>query len=104
MTDSRVIRLAQSDQTALPGVTGADTPDRREVVRCRKGCEWTGRGACHCSACHQTFTGLTAFDKHRAGVGDGPCRTPDSIGLVHNDIRHMWQFPGNGEERSYGDR
>jgi len=26
---------------------------------------WGGHGTCHCAKCHRTFTGLTAFDKHR---------------------------------------
>ncbi|WP_435406221.1 FDXHR family putative zinc-binding protein [Mycolicibacterium phlei] len=29
--------------------------------------EWSGTLTMHCSGCHRTFTGLTAFDKHRTG-------------------------------------
>lgn len=38
-----------------------------QVNRCG-GCEntWTALGACHCSVCHRTFVGLSAFDAHRA--------------------------------------
>lgn len=28
---------------------------------------WGGTSTCHCSGCHETFTGLTAFDQHRTG-------------------------------------
>lgn len=28
---------------------------------------WSGANTCHCSVCHITFSGYTAFDKHRAG-------------------------------------
>ena len=28
---------------------------------------WTGLQSCHCGACHRTFTGVYAFDIHRAG-------------------------------------
>ena len=28
---------------------------------------WGGLKTAHCAACHETFTGLTAFDKHRTG-------------------------------------
>lgn len=28
---------------------------------------WGGLLTAHCGGCHQTFTGITAFDKHRVG-------------------------------------
>lgn len=31
------------------------------------GSAWGGALTAHCSNCHKTFSGLTAFDKHRAG-------------------------------------
>lgn len=35
-------------------------------IRCpRCGGSWTGLAACHCSVCHQSFTGVSAFDRHR---------------------------------------
>jgi hypothetical protein len=46
---------------------------------------WTGLTACHCSACHRTFTGIKAFDMHRAGSharGTRHCVDPVSVGLV----------------------
>ncbi|WP_439332433.1 FDXHR family putative zinc-binding protein [Saccharopolyspora antimicrobica] len=40
---------------------------------------WTGVSRCHCSGCHQTFSGVTAFDKHR---NRSKCREPSKLGLV----------------------
>jgi hypothetical protein len=39
----------------------------------------------HCSACHQTFTALKGFDRHRAGSHTGStrhCQDPAAVGLV----------------------
>jgi hypothetical protein len=38
------------------------------AIECN-GCEcwWTGLRAAHCSACHETFAGVGAFDLHRRG-------------------------------------
>jgi hypothetical protein len=35
---------------------------------------WTGLGAAHCSSCHQTFTGVSAFELHRSGSHAGGTR------------------------------
>ena len=46
---------------------------------------WTGLTSCHCGACHRTFTGLRAFDMHRAGShakGTRHCVDPAAVGLV----------------------
>jgi hypothetical protein len=47
------------------------------LIQC-SGCDngWTGTSACHCCACHRTFTGITAFDIHRTG---GECSDPTGI-------------------------
>ena len=34
----------------------------------------TGLGAAHCSSCHQTFTGVGAFEMHRSGSHAGGAR------------------------------
>lgn len=41
--------------------------------------EWGGMNTCHCSGCHTTFTGITAFDAHRRG---GQCIPAESAGLT----------------------
>lgn len=66
---------------------------------------WGGSRTCHCSAegCHQTFTGLQAFEAHRTGshsTGKRHCLIPASIGLVQADDRPYpcWTTPeGAGE-------
>ena len=59
---------------------------------------WTGLRACHCSGCHRTFTGLTAFDMHREGdhaKGTRHCVNPASVGLVPaNRPWQGWGQPG----------
>jgi len=63
-----------------------------EWVTCG-GCDsrWTGLGVCHCSACHRTFTSISAFDQHRSGshaLGARHCLDPGSVGLVPVTKRH----------------
>ena len=65
---------------------------------CKCGATWTGLRPEHCPACHQTFTGTTAGDKHRVGdhnVSRGPdrrrCLSVDEMtdaGMVRNDKGH----------------
>ena len=47
---------------------------------------WAGANTAHCTACHLTFTGLTAFDKHRTGSHSDRrgrfCLAPEVVGLV----------------------
>lgn len=59
----------------------------QQSASCR-GCSarWTGTAACHCGACHHTFTGVSAFDAHRRR---GECLPPDAAGLVLNE-RGRW--------------
>jgi len=40
---------------------------------------WAGANTCHCPACHETFSGVVTFDKHRSR---GRCLDPRQIGLV----------------------
>jgi len=73
---------------------------------------WGGYNTAHCCGCHETFTGITAFDAHRTGshteTGEsivdkgrteprGPrrCITPESVGLVDAGRAYpCWGFPG----------
>jgi hypothetical protein len=49
-------------------------------------------------ACHETFTGITAFDKHRAGShgwGKRHCVSPEAAGLVAAGRAYpCWALPG----------
>ena len=55
----------------------------RSAIACGR-CDrwWTGRNEAHCSACHETFTCIGAFDWHRR---NGQCRKPPDVGLVVAD-------------------
>ncbi len=44
--------------------------------------EWTGKTRCHCAACHNTFGGLTSFDKHRRSY---KCLNPEDLDLHLNE-------------------
>ena len=46
---------------------------------------WGGLKTAHCTACHETFTTVSTFDKHRAGShasGTRHCLPPAEVGLV----------------------
>ena len=52
---------------------------------CQCGARWGGLKTCHCAACHQSFTVLSAFDKHRRGSHPDStrhCVDPASVGLI----------------------
>lgn len=61
------------------------------------GKSWGGLKPEHCMACHETFSGTAAGDKHRRG--EYPNRTCSTEGLVFNDKRQLWQLPGTWPER-----
>jgi hypothetical protein len=55
---------------------------------------WTGMVMCHCAGCHNTFSSLGLFDRHRRG---GRCREPGSCVLgkdatpaMRQDARGVW--------------
>ncbi len=56
---------------------------------CGKDCpDLTGyRSRAHCAVCHNTFTGVWAFDQHRVG---GQCKLPGKL-INRNGI---WGNPG----------
>lgn len=70
------------------------------LITC-SGCDatWTALGAAHCAGCHQTFSGLTLFDRHRSIVGEhGRCYIPAVLvgrsGAPLCEFRDgMWRFP-----------
>lgn len=79
----------------------AAKPGMTTCVRCRK--SWGGLKTAHCTACHETFTVVSAFDKHRAGShahSTRHCVAPESVGLV--DAGRMypcWGFASDGDDR-----
>ena len=55
------------------------SPDPRASC---SGCSarWAGLAPAHCTACHETFGGVTGFDRHRrAGNGRGRCLHPTEV-------------------------
>ena len=49
------------------------------------GARWAGLNTNHCTSCHNTFTGIAAFDKHRTGKHDNDtrhCLNPATVGLI----------------------
>lgn len=70
---------------------------------CHCGATWTGYRIEHCTACHETFTGTTAGDKHRTGqhhLSTGPdrrrCLTVEEMrekGMAQN-ARGQWTNGG----------
>lgn len=49
---------------------------------------WGGYATAHCHSCRNVFTGISAFDQHRAGShakGTRHCVDPASVGLVPTD-------------------
>ena len=84
------------------------------IITCG-GCDttWTALNAAHCSACHQTFSGVHLFDRHRRPTGEhGNCGHPgdlrDRTGAPVCEFRDgMWHYPEmtNDEKRArFGDR
>lgn len=76
--------------------TGKPATRIRDSFGCTKCPErWTGRTTAHCSACHRTFTGPSAFDAHRTGShanNTRRCLDPDTITDQHgNKLFHKVQ-------------
>ena len=58
---------------------------------------WTGLAPCHCSGCHQTFSGIRLFDTHRRVLrGVGICVAPTAIRISGEPLRlvdGVWRWP-----------
>lgn len=78
------------------------------AIHCKCGAWWTGFNSGHCTACHQTFTGISAFDRHRTGshaAGNRTCLDPATLlteagepALVAaNKPWPGWSMPGTWE-------
>lgn len=97
---------AVNDETSSPGVgTGDGTKGRVRATRktgiatCACGARWPGETrAAHCGNCHETFTGITAFDAHRSNRGEhGWCLHPTQAKLVDAERSYpCWGFTGEG--------
>jgi hypothetical protein len=99
--------LGHTDTTQAPKVAENPAPRSPDRTVCRKcGKDWGGLNTCHCSACHETFTGITAFDMHRAGSHAGNqrhCLPPAGVGLVDAERKYpCWGRPGSPPEDSWG--
>ena len=63
-----------------------------KCIKCEA--NWTGMAVCHCAGCHETFSSIGAFDKHRTGGGeDRHCRDIEemqNIGMAYRPERKLW--------------
>lgn len=61
------------------------------------GRSWSGMRAEHCGSCHETFTGRTSGDLHRAGPFDGDRRCLSMAEMreagLHLNDRGLWALP-----------
>jgi hypothetical protein len=84
----------------------AEVKEVNKLYRPHCGCgkSWTGTARCHCGSCHETFTGLSAFEKHRVTVNQSQalreCAPPASVGLVQNDHGY-WGSPDSDTRWSH---
>lgn len=51
-------------------------------MTCTPECKKPSHTQAHCALCHLTFSGVTAFDKHRKA---GVCTSPQAMGLTNRD-------------------
>ena len=60
---------------------------------------WSGLGRAHCGVggCHRTFTGVTAFDRHRGAKGE--CLDPATLGMVLRE-GGLWGAPALTPEQA----
>lgn len=74
--------------TRLPALAPPKTATRHGAC----GRWWTGAERSHCGGCHQTFTGMSAFERHRKGLR---CNDPASVGLVARFRPYgvLWGWP-----------
>lgn len=68
--------------------------------RCGK--TWGGLSTAHCTACHETFTVVSNFDRHRTGshsAGTRYCLPPSEVGLIDAGRAYpCWGMPGRTDE------
>lgn len=70
-------------------------------MTCTTACRKPNGNQAHCGACHETFSGITAFDHHRIGpVDERTCVTPTDCGM-HLNAYGVWSQEGG---RAYWER
>lgn len=89
-------------RTAAIGIADSPPAPKNAIFHAKCGKWWTGTLTSHCSGCCETFTGLTAFDAHRAGSharGERHCLPPGTVGLADAGRAYAcWGTPGDGTE------
>ncbi len=103
--DEAVTPIVRVGNHTNPAAKVLQIPAAKAAIGCgRCSSRWNGLETSHCAACHQTFTGETAFNKHRAGShgrGTRHCVEPVSVGLVDAGRAYLcWGLPGRANEDS----
>ncbi len=92
-----------NDTAGGPKVAQIPTATAAMASCARCHARWGGLKTAHCAACHQTFTAITAFDKHRSGSHSEDtrrCLDPASVGLIDAQRAYpCWGLPGPADER-----
>lgn len=93
--------LGGAENRSKPSYASGNRPSRSiECGTC--GAWWTRELTAHCSGCHRTYTGMTAFDAHRSGshtAGTRHCLDPADVGLVDAGRAYpCWGTKGDGTE------
>ena len=93
--------METQESLSLIGASPTKPTYATECPHC--GAWWVGLNTCHCTACHSTFTGVTAFDKHRDGSHSHStrhCIEPANVGLVDAGRNYpCWANPGSYNPR-----
>ena len=106
MTGPTPTHSAEQPQTTQLPTEGEKVAQISTATAGTHGCtrctnRWGGLNTAHCAACHETFTGLTAFDAHRTGShakSTRHCANPTDVGLVNAGRAYpCWGFPSDGK-------
>jgi hypothetical protein len=97
----RMSRPGGDDPAGAMKVAQISTPQAAMTRHAGCPARWGGLKTCHCAACHESFTVVAAFDKHRVGShadDTRQCVHPATVGLVDAGRAYScWGFPGRGE-------
>jgi hypothetical protein len=100
----RTSRPGCDDPAGAVKVAQISTPQAGMGSCARCPARWGGLKTAHCNACHETFTVVAAFDKHRVGSHTDDsrhCVHPATVGLVDAGRAYpCWGFPGRDEAKS----